>query len=255
MLVDGRVTVNGRPARRLNLALRASDQVAVSDDSARHKTIRRPTAWPYGWKIVFEDADLLVVDKPAGLLSSTVPREKRPTLLAQVRDYAKQSDPSARIGLIHRLDRDAAGLLVFSKNDAAFRSLKQQFFRHTVERVYIAQVHGIPKPRRARIETRLTELPDGSIRSTTAPGRGEQAVTHYEVVQRGPISTVRVTLETGRKHQIRVHLSERGWPIVGDPVYGKQSDPGPLQLVAVHLGLIHPRTDKQVEFDREPKIK
>src|ERR1051325_11794745 len=113
--------------------------------------------------IIYEDGDILVVNKPAGLLTSTVPREKRPTLLKMVREYVAQREPRARVGLIHRLDRDASGLLIFSKNDAAYRSLKTQFFHHEVERVYAVVVRGVPDPRAGRIESDLVERPDGTV--------------------------------------------------------------------------------------------
>src|SRR4029079_12746335 len=112
-------------------------------------------------KIVFEDQELLVVDKPAGLLTSTVPRERRPTALAIVRRYLGATSPDARVGLIHRLDKDASGLLVFSKSHLAYESLKGQFFKHTVERVYEAVVHGKPAPPAGRVASRLVERADG----------------------------------------------------------------------------------------------
>src|SRR3954463_753286 len=147
-------------------------------------------------------------------------------------------------GLIHRLDRDASGLLVFSKNHDAFRSLKEQFFKHTVDRIYMAVVHGKLKPEKDRIRSRLVEIPDGSVHSTKRPDHGELATTDYQVIRtNGELSLVRVTLQTGRKHQIRVHLSERGAPIVGDPIYAtNDSPPAPrLMLVATQLTFDHPR--------------
>src|SRR5438105_15337583 len=123
--------------------------------------------------VVYEDADILVVDKPVGLLTSTVPRERRPTLLADVREHvAAAGDRRARVGLIHRLDRDASGLLVFSKNDAAYRLLKEQFFSHSVERIYMAIVESVPPEPQGRIRLELVEKPDGSVRSAKAPGAG-----------------------------------------------------------------------------------
>jgi RluA family pseudouridine synthase len=205
-------------------------------------------------KKVHEDEDLLVVFKPPGLLTSTVPRERRATALAIVRQYLMASDARARVGLIHRLDRDAAGLLVFSKNRAAFESLKRQFFHHTVERVYEAEVVGRVKPRKGRIESRLVEWPDGSVHSTLAPGKGQVAITDYAVIQQQKATALlRVTLLTGRKHQIRAHLGERGWPIVGDPIYGKpgrggRASPGGLRLVAVALAFDHPRGGQRIRF-------
>lgn len=248
MVAGGRVTVNGAKPRTVKVEIGDGDEVEVSD---------RPRAKPQAglpFRIVHEDGDLLVVDKPAGLLTSTVPGERRPTLLAAVREYVLAREPRARVGLIHRLDRDASGLLVFSKSDLAYRSLKTQFFKHTVERVYLAVTNGVPNPRAGRIESRLEERADGTVYSTREPGNGERAVTHYEVVEHaGKRAVVRVRLETGRKHQIRVHLAQRGTPIVGDRVYGRDADEdGPaarLMLVAVKLAVVHPRTGKPAAWE------
>jgi 23S rRNA pseudouridine1911/1915/1917 synthase len=220
---------------------------------------------------VFEDEDLLVVDKPEGLLTSTVPREPRATLLAMVRDYVGVQGPGTPVGLIHRLDRDASGLLVFTKNRDAFRSLKRQFFDHSVERVYTAVIEGVPNPRAGTIDTRLVERADGTVYSLRrdAEGKGERAVSEYQTLAtNGGRSAVRVTLLTGRKHQIRVHLSERGTPIVGDPVYGGEEaapkkgkrarklpppPPAPrLMLAATKLSLTHPRTGMRMIFQLPP---
>jgi len=199
--------------------------------------------------IVYEDDDILVVNKPAGLLTSTVPRERRPTLLAQVREYFTFHDRRARIGLIHRLDRDASGLLIFSKNHAAYRSLKNQFFHHTVGREYRAVVHGVPHPPAGRIETRLVERADGTVHSTRQIGKGERAITEYAVLKtEGKLSLVRIVLHTGRKHQIRVHLAGRGTAVVGDALYGPSDGARHLMLAAVQLTIVHPRTGRQMIF-------
>lgn len=204
-------------------------------------------------RIIHEDRDILVIDKPAGLLTSTVPREKRPTVLALVRDHVARTEPRARVGLIHRLDRDASGLLVFSKSHDAYVSLKSQFFKHTVDRVYFALVHGVPTPHQGRIDTHLVERADGSVYSTRDPRKGERAITHYELVSRGRgTSLVRVRLETGKKHQIRVHLSERGVPIVNDPLYCDKPVKGPLMLVAIELAIDHPRSGRRMTFRTDP---
>jgi 23S rRNA pseudouridine1911/1915/1917 synthase len=142
---------------------------------------------------------------------------------------------------------------VFSKNHEAYRSLKQQFFDHTVERVYTAVVAGVPTPRSGRIESRLVERADGSVHSTGGRGVGEYAATEYEVVEEGrKRSVLRVKLYTGRKHQIRVHLSERGVPILGDTVYGGDvpgTDAGVLRLAATKLSFSHPRTGERKSFE------
>ena len=201
--------------------------------------------------IIHEDADFLVIDKRAGLLTSTVPREKRPTALALVREHIAMTDPRARVGLIHRLDRDASGLLVFSKNHDAYRSLKEQFFKHTVDRIYLAVVSGKLNPPGGRIESRLVELPDGSVRSSRRPDHGERAISDYKVIRtEARLSLARVTLLTGRKHQIRVHLSERGAPILGDPIYAPKDAPkaSRMMLIAAELAFDHPRTGKRMHF-------
>ncbi len=201
MLEAGRVAVNGRPAVKLKQLLSDTDKVSVSD---RVESEREGGKAGPGFPVVYEDEDILVVNKPAGLLTSTVPREKRPTLLAGVREYLAGREPKARVGLIHRLDREASGLLIFSKNNAAYESLKTQFFKHTVHRVYLTVVQGVPKPRQGRIESNLSERIDGTVHVVKQIGKGVLAVTDYEVVKdNGKRAMVRVTLQTGRKHQIR----------------------------------------------------
>ena len=261
MAAGGRVSVNGRVVLRVNTPVGEGDRVTVLENpaprrepDARHGShAGRPAQArrEAGPAVVYEDDDLLVVNKPAGLLTSTVPREWRPTLLAAVREYVAAADGRARVGLIHRLDRDACGLLVFSKNDPAYQSLKGQLFRREVERVYAAVVRGVPDPPKGRIESRLVERTDGTVHSTRQGGRGEHAVTDYEVVRsKGKVSLLTVTLRTGRKHQIRAHLKERGWPIVGDAVYGKEGEPpSVLLLAAVRLSLSHPRTGERKTFE------
>jgi 23S rRNA pseudouridine1911/1915/1917 synthase len=261
MLEAGRVRVNEDVVRRASHPVGPDDRVCIADrEPARRLS---PGRRPQSLSVVYEDADVLVVDKPTGLLTSTNARERRPTLLAQVRDYVERGLPgrphAARVGLIHRLDRDASGLLVFSKTHDAYLSLKRQLHEHSVQRVYVALVEGTPTPRQGRIQSRLVERADGTVYSTRRPGEGERAVTDYETVEsRAGRSLVRVTLHTGRKHQIRVHLSERGVPIVGDTMYGgrdgarnpKRPVPDRLMLVAVKLVFTHPRTGKRLTFER-----
>jgi 23S rRNA pseudouridine1911/1915/1917 synthase len=257
IIADGRVRVNGIRATRATQQLSGEDKIEVSDqparatDAQRAKAKRRPGCPPLD--IIYEDDDLLVVNKPAGLLTSTVPREKRPTALALVREYLAETSPKSRVGLIHRLDRDASGLLVFSKSHAAYDSLKTQFFKHTVDRVYEAIVHGKPNPPAGTIESYLLERADGSVHSTDRHAKGQCAITHYETIEtKAKRSRLRVRLQTGRKHQIRVHLSERGCPIVGDTVYGRDDTKNEaakgLMLAAVELAFDHPRTRKRMLF-------
>lgn len=252
MIEARRVRINGRPAVRLKQPLAPDDRVEVAD---RPRPQRSPGPQTLrSLQVVYEDADLLVVNKPAGLLTSTVARERRPTLLSAVRAHVAQREPPARVGLIHRLDRDAGGLLVFSKNDAAYRSLKSQFFHHTVRREYLAVVHGTPDPPGGRVENRLAEHADGTVHATRHALRGQVAITNYTVIKtEGKMSLVRVILQTGRKHQIRVHLAGLGHPIVGDAVYGSHPAKAPrLKLCATRLAVKHPRMGKLLDLSLDP---
>jgi RluA family pseudouridine synthase len=262
MVSAGRVLINRRPATKLAQPLADDDVVAILDKAggARDTASRRSSRPDFS--IVHEDADILVVDKPAGLLTSTVPGERRPTLLAKVSDYLAVQDPRARVGLIHRLDRDASGLLIFSKNPASFRALKQAFLRHEVERVYAAIVAGRPRSSAGRIESHLIERADGTVRSTRETAKGQWAVTEYQTLHARQlpsqkwVTLLKVTLHTGRKHQIRAQLAERGMPIVGDALYNTNEEktsnlpaPSRLMLAAVRLAVTHPRTGRRLTFD------
>jgi 23S rRNA pseudouridine1911/1915/1917 synthase len=257
MVQSGRVLINNRAAKRLKDTFVEEDQIQLVKNSGtgaspvnRQKDHGRGAHAAEGLDIVYEDGDILVVNKPGGLLTSTVAHEKRPTLLARVREYLKGKDWRVRVGLIHRLDREASGLLIFSKNNVAYESLKEQFFRHSVNRVYAALVEGVPSPSAGRIHTRLVELKDGSVKVTQNPQAGQDAITGYTMIRRcGERALLRVVLETGRKHQIRSHLSHRGWPIVGDAMYGGKEGSGPLMLAAIELAIAHPRTGERMKFE------
>lgn len=249
MIEAGRVRVNEKPARTLKQALNPEDQVTVSDRARPAPAPKAQLPFP----IIHEDADIIVIDKPAGLLTSTGPREKRPTALAMIRSYVSAKDPGAQVGLIHRLDRDASGLLVFSKRHEAYLSLKRQFFEHTTGRIYLAVVQHVPNPRSGTIESLLLERADGSVRVTDDPRKGERAVTHYETVRfANDRALLRVKLQTGKKHQIRAHLAARGVPIVNDPVYNQAPSTGRLMLAAIELSLIHPSSGSEMTFRIDP---
>jgi 23S rRNA pseudouridine1911/1915/1917 synthase len=249
MLLSDRVRINGTPTRKMNQPIDPSDRIEVID-RIRQATPARSSVHPL--EIIFEDDHLLVVNKPPGLLTSTVPTERRPTALAILKRYLDETDPNAILGLIHRLDRDASGLLVFSKEPAVFTHLKHQFYKHSVRREYLAVTQGVPTPPAGRITNFLVELPDGRVRSTKKPGSGEKAVTDYRTIaQSKGLSAIRVTLQTGRKHQIRTHLQERGVPILGDRMYNPTSIAPRLMLAALILEFDHPVTQKRMGFELE----
>jgi 23S rRNA pseudouridine1911/1915/1917 synthase len=254
MLRESRVFLNGKIARRMNEPVTESDRVEVRDRKKEPKAPIQSAIAPL--ELIFEDEHLLIIHKPYGLLTSTTPREKRPTALAILTRYLAETDPEANLGLVHRLDRDASGLLVFSKYAGVFGSLKSQFYKHSVRREYVAITRGVPTPLAGRIESYLVELPDGMVKSTHRPGKGQRAITDYRTIAREKgLAALAVKLHSGRKHQIRAHLHERGVSIMGDPMYGPRDNAERMMLANVILGFEHPGTGKPVEFEIEiPKV-
>jgi 23S rRNA pseudouridine1911/1915/1917 synthase len=202
-------------------------------------------------QIVFEDDCLIVADKPAGLLTMGTDREKERTLYAFLRAYLKAKRPPEKLFIVHRLDREASGLLVFAKTAAAKEHLQNQFKDHSAGRKYAAVVEGRVKESDFTIRSYLAENAAYRVYSTPNKKIGSLAVTHIHARKRNAkTSHLDVRLETGRKHQIRVHLAESGHPIVGDRNYGSRSNPiRRLALHGVHLSFEHPVTKKRMSFD------
>jgi len=194
----------------------------------------------------------VVVDKPAGLLTVATEREKERTLYAWLYERVKRKRPPEKIFVVHRLDREASGLLVFAKTPEAKGFLQKQFSNRTAGRVYKAVVEGRVSSDAETIESYLTENRAHRSYSTSGRGIGKQAITHFRVVKRSPRRTLlEIKLESGRKHQIRVHLAEFGHPITGDKVYGSSSK-NPLGRLALHaerLVFRHPVTGEQKQFE------
>jgi RluA family pseudouridine synthase len=202
-------------------------------------------------RIVFEDKSLIVVDKPEGLLTMATETERVKTLYSLLRAYLNSKRPPEKLFIVHRLDREASGLLVFAKSIAAKERLQDQFKSHTTGRKYIALVEGRIDKEDFTIRSYLAENAAYRVYSTKKKSTGKLAVTHVHVLKRNPKTTlIEVKLETGRKHQIRVHLSEGGHPIVGDKNYGSTMNSlGRLALHAEHLDFVHPGTGAQMQFD------
>jgi 23S rRNA pseudouridine1911/1915/1917 synthase len=207
-------------------------------------------------RILFEDESITVVDKPAGLLTIATETERDKTVYAALRRRANQKKPTERIFIVHRLDREASGLLVFAKTIEAKERLQDQFKNHSAGRRYCAVVEGRIEENDFSIRSYLAENAAHRVYSTKKRGLGKLAITHVRVVRQNAKSTLlAVRLETGRKHQIRVHLAEKGHPIAGDKIYGTGFNP--IRRLALHgeyLGFIHPRTGKRLQFEsRYPK--
>jgi 23S rRNA pseudouridine1911/1915/1917 synthase len=249
MLARGRVRVNGAPTRSPDAALAAGDVIEIGAREPR-------SALPPGLAIVHEDDDVIVVEKPAGLLTIATERERARTVYAQLTARARTQRPPGRIFVVHRLDRLASGLLVFARSAAAKRVLQAQFAAHTVERTYLAVVEGrVPRPE-GTVTSRLLDDAPGRVRETRDPGRGRLAVTRWRVRRTGAHHTLlAVRLETGRRNQIRAHLAGLGHPIAGDADYGSRTDPfGRLALHAHVLGFDHPRTGARLRFESPASV-
>ena len=205
-------------------------------------------------RLVYEDDDVLVVDKPAGLLTIATETERSRTLYALLRAYANNKKPAEKVFVVHRLDREASGLLVFAKNIEAKERLQDQFKDHSAGRRYVAAVEGRVAHDTFTIRSHLSENSAFRVYSTQKPRAGKLAITHVRVLKRRPKSTLlEVRLETGRKHQIRVHLADRGHPIIGDMVYGSRINP--IRRLALHgasLEFRHPATGKRMHFESKP---
>jgi 23S rRNA pseudouridine1911/1915/1917 synthase len=215
--------------------------------------------------VVFEDDDLIVVDKPAGLVVHPAAGNPDGTLvnalLHHCRGQLSGIGGVARPGIVHRIDKDTSGLLVVAKSDVAHEGLARQFKDHSIERRYAAIVSGVPAPPADRIESWIGRSDaDRKKMAVQREGRGKRAVTHYRMVQslRGA-ALVECRLETGRTHQVRVHMAHIGHPLIGDPVYarGKKGFKSILETLgfarqALHaqsLGFIHPVTGADLSFE------
>jgi 23S rRNA pseudouridine1911/1915/1917 synthase len=242
MLQSGRVRVNGEIEKNARRELDAEDAIDVAQKSVQ-------IALPPGLAILHEDDDLLVVLKSHGLLTVATEREKETTAQAYLNQYLKIKGEE-RVHVVHRLDRETSGVLVFAKNFEAREKLKEKFAAHDVDRVYIAIVEGAIDPPSGTIRSNLRERRDLRMESVEAHPDAKPAVTHYRTIQsKGGWSMLEITLETGRKNQIRTHLSEEGHPVVGDRMYGSTVNPlGRLGLHAKLLGFDHPGTGKHLVF-------
>jgi 23S rRNA pseudouridine1911/1915/1917 synthase len=249
LLKFGLVSVNGAPTTQFDYSLKAGDRVAIASaglDSAAD--ILRQS----GIRIVHEDDDLIVIDKPAGLLSVATGGQKLDTAFARLNAYMA-ARRAGRPFVVHRLDRDTSGLLLFARSPAIRDRLQAGWGRIT--KSYLAMVYGEPRPSEGIVRNFLIEGKDLRVRASADQRPGsKEAVTHYRVVAaRGGRALVELELETGRKHQIRVHLAGLGCPVVGDPAYGPATPTaGRLCLHAWRLSFDHPTTGRRIELESPP---
>lgn len=242
-LTHRQVSVNGCITTRFDHPLAPGDAVNISGskgpEAFRHQMMR----------IVYEDDHLIVIDKRSGLLSIGTDKEQRRTAFYILSDYVKRQNPSARIFVIHRLDRETSGLMMFARSQEVQETVQRSWKRLVTDRRYVAVVEGSALSAEGEITSFLTEDKNRKVWAS-ARGEGEQATTFYKTVRQGNRhALIDLKLETGKKNQIRAHMEWKGCPIAGDKKYGAKTDPaGRVCLHAYRLCFTHPVTGESMEF-------
>jgi len=252
LIAEGSVLISGK-AIKSNYRVSCGEQVEIMIPDPVSTDIL-PEDIPLD--IIYEDDDILVVNKAKGMVVHPAPGHYTGTLVNAVMYHCAGNlstiNGVLRPGIVHRIDRDTSGVLVVCKNDNAHRSLAEQFAVHSITRVYRAIVCGNIKNDYGTIDAEIGRMDNDRKKMCINPKHGRRAVTHYKVLERfGSYTYIECTLETGRTHQIRVHMASAGHPLLGDTVYGPSKDKFNLQGQTLHaatLGFIHPSAGKYVEF-------
>lgn len=243
------VAVDGRPEHRFDHPLAPGQTVTILSVSA-------PDRAGLPFEILYEDGELIAVNKPAGLLSVANEKEKTRTAYRMVTDYVKSRDMDGRIFVVHRLDKETSGVLLFAKNEDLKHALQEDWNRRVLRRGYTAILEGTPAEPRGIVRSHLIETATHLVFSGDPGPNSREAVTRYRVLKTGGgLSLADVSIDTGRKNQIRVHMKDLGCPVAGDRQYGARTDPlGRLCLHAGELALLHPVTGAKLSFRaRTPK--
>ena len=257
MLSEGRVKINNSVVFQAKRPLLANDKFQLLDRNNKIPQTDKPLKElkKSAIEIIYEDEDLLVVEKPAKLLSVATNKLEQNTLHGKCVDYLKQQDNKSWCYIVHRLDKETSGIMLLSKNKQSKDYLQEQFAQRQVYRIYHAMVEGQPPEQSGTVEQYLMEDKNLNIRRVKAKHKdGKIAITHWEVIQQNEeASLIRVMIETGRRHQIRMAMKELGCPIIGDKLHEAETNPfGRICLHATSLEFLHPATDEPVRFESKP---
>lgn len=249
---EGWVKVNGKTVKP-NYKLKCGDVVEAQIPAPKALSLE-PENIPLD--IIYEDQDIIVINKPRGMVVYPAPGNYSGTLVNALLYHAKDLsgiNGVLRPGIVHRLDKDTSGAIVVAKNDQAHRALADQFKGKKVKKTYLAIVWGNLPEDRATIEAPIGRHPVKRVEMAVDAKHGKEAITHFKVLERfGDFTFVEVNIETGRTHQIRVHMSYIGHPVVGDPLYSRKKNPFNIKGQALHafrLGLYHPRSGEFMTFE------
>ena len=255
LIKDGEVLVNGKNVKT-GYQLSKGDEVSVNIPEPKELDVEPQKM---DLDIVYEDDDVILINKPKGMVVHPAPGHTTDTLvnglLYHCKDNLSGINGVARPGIVHRIDRDTTGILIVCKNDMSHNSIAAQLKEHSINRRYRALVHGNLKEDTGTIEGPIGRHPIDRKKMAINERNGKPAVTHYTVLERfGNYTLIECKLETGRTHQIRVHMTSIGHPLVGDEVYGPAKCPFKLQGQSLHamvLGFVHPRTGEYMEFSAD----
>lgn len=248
ILTRGQVTVDEEEITQHNHPLKPGQIVGILSNKESKKKSEL-----IGLSILHEDRDIIVINKDAGLLSIAGDDPTELTAYHQLSDYVKKENPENKIFVVHRLDRDTSGVMLFAKSEEIKEALQKDWKNTVKERIYTALVEGDVKEEQGEYASYISESKGIKMYSNLEPNGGKHAVTHYrKVLGNENYSLLEVELETGRKHQIRVHLKEMGHPVAGDKMYDAETNPlKRLGLHATTLVLVHPGTNKLVRYTAE----
>lgn len=258
LIDEGKITVNGKTVKN-NYKIKENDIIRITLDDPKEADI---AAEDIPLDIVYEDDSLLVVNKPQGMVVHPAPGNYTGTLVNALMYHCKNNlsgiNGVLRPGIVHRIDKDTSGLLLVAKTDEAHASLSEQIQNKSVKREYICVTEGLVKPKRGIIDAPIGRHHLNRLKMAVTPTNSKNAVTHYEVLEYFTnASLVKCILETGRTHQIRVHMQYIGHAVMGDPLYLKKN-PYNLPGQALHakcIGFIHPKTKEYMEFTvDEPQV-